>query len=172
VLTVTTHGERDTIALGARLATALRAGDILLLSGPVGAGKSVLARALIQQAQRNAGRAPEDVPSPSFTLAQIYDLGGTEIWHCDLYRLSDPGEVLELGLAEVLDGGSTQPAIAVIEWPDLIREDLGSRYIDIRIEPDTANPDRRTLRVDVQGPGWTAVRAAVSSPQDILHADP
>lgn len=102
----------DTTALMARLlAATLRGGDCLLLDGPVGAGKTHFARALIQSRQHPA---PEDVPSPTFTLVQTYlDPTGTEIWHADLYRLTDPTELVELGLDEALES-----AITLIEWPD------------------------------------------------------
>jgi tRNA threonylcarbamoyladenosine biosynthesis protein TsaE len=86
----------------------LRAGDCLLLEGQIGAGKSHFARAFIQA---RLGRA-EDVPSPTFTLVQSYQ-ADVEIWHADLYRLSHPDEVLELGLDEAFDS-----AICLIEWPD------------------------------------------------------
>ena len=106
--------EAATARLGALLAGQLAAGDCLLLSGPIGAGKSHLARALIQT---RLGRA-EDVPSPSFTLVQTYEAdgaesGGVEIWHADLYRLSHPDEALELGLSDAFD-----TAITLVEWPD------------------------------------------------------
>jgi tRNA threonylcarbamoyladenosine biosynthesis protein TsaE len=98
----------QTDALGAWFAARLSAGDTLLLSGPVGAAKSHFARALIRA---RLGRM-EDVPSPSFTLVQVYE-ADVEIWHADLYRLSHPDEVLELGLADAF-----ATAICLIEWPD------------------------------------------------------
>ena len=101
--------EAATTRLGALLAGWLGPGDCLLLEGPIGAGKSHLARALIQT---RLGRA-EEVPSPSFTLVQTYEADGVEIWHADLYRLSHPDEALELGLSEAFDA-----AITLIEWPD------------------------------------------------------
>jgi len=91
------------------LAPRLRAGDAVMLRGPLGAGKSHFARALIRA---RLGRM-EDVPSPSFTLVQVYDAGDTEIWHADLYRLSHPDDVLELGLVEAF-----ATAICLVEWPD------------------------------------------------------
>lgn len=94
--------------LGAWFAPRLRAGDCLLLEGPIGAGKSLFARSLIQS---RLGRA-EDVPSPTFTLVQTYE-ADLEIWHADLYRLSNPDEVFELGLEAAFDTG-----ICLIEWPD------------------------------------------------------
>ena len=97
-----------TARLGQWFATRLQAGDCLLLEGQIGAGKSHFARAFIQA---RLGRA-EDVPSPTFTLVQSYQ-ADVEIWHADLYRLSHPDEVLELGLDEAFDS-----AICLIEWPD------------------------------------------------------
>lgn len=97
-----------TARLGQWFAARLQAGDCLLLEGQIGAGKSHFARAFIQA---RLGRA-EDVPSPTFTLVQSYQ-ADVEIWHADLYRLSHPDEVLELGLDEAFDS-----AVCLIEWPD------------------------------------------------------
>lgn len=91
------------------LAPHLRAGDAVMLHGQLGAGKSHFARALIRA---RLGRM-EDVPSPSFTLVQVYDAGDVEIWHADLYRLSHPDDVLELGLVDAF-----ATAICLVEWPD------------------------------------------------------
>ncbi|MGO4906871.1 tRNA (adenosine(37)-N6)-threonylcarbamoyltransferase complex ATPase subunit type 1 TsaE [Pseudorhodobacter sp. W20_MBD10_FR17] len=102
-----------TTALGHVLATLLQAGDTVLLRGGIGAGKTHLSRAFIQA---KLGRA-EDVPSPTFTLVQTYDAEDCEIWHADLYRLSHPDEVLELGLEAALEHG-----ICLIEWPDRLGE--------------------------------------------------
>lgn len=101
--------EADTAALGARLALTARAGDCILLQGPIGAGKSCLARAFI----RALCGSVEEVPSPTFTLVQVYEAQGVEIWHADLYRLTHPDEVWELGLDEAF-----QRAICLVEWPD------------------------------------------------------
>lgn len=101
--------ETDTAAFATQLAPLLRCGDTLLLEGPIGAGKSAFARALIRA---RLGRM-EDVPSPTFTLVQTYDDPAGDIWHCDLYRLTHPDELLELGLDEAFEG-----AICLVEWPD------------------------------------------------------
>ena len=93
---------------GRRFAALLRAGDVLLLEGPIGAGKTHFSRALIRA---RLGRE-EDVPSPTFTLIQTYG-AAPEIWHSDLYRLGHPDEVAELGLE---DAFST--AICLVEWPE------------------------------------------------------
>ncbi len=101
-----------TAALGRRLAEVVRPKDCLLLSGPVGAGKTHLARSLIQRWLENSGLW-EDVPSPTFTLIQTYSNGTDEIWHADLYRLSDAQETDELGLSEALES-----SIVIVEWPE------------------------------------------------------
>ncbi|MFN3935941.1 MAG: tRNA (adenosine(37)-N6)-threonylcarbamoyltransferase complex ATPase subunit type 1 TsaE [Gemmobacter sp.] len=98
--------------LGAWLAARVGAGDTLLLEGPVGAGKSQLARALIRTCLERVG-AEDEVPSPSYTLVQSYDAGGLEIWHADLYRLADPSELVELGLEAAFGR-----ALCIVEWPD------------------------------------------------------
>ena len=123
-----------TTRLGAALAALLRPGDTLLLHGPIGAGKTHLARALIQT---RLGRL-EDVPSPSFTLVQTYSAGQTEIWHADLYRLSHPDEVFELGLH---DAFST--AICLIEWPDRLGTSAPKEALNITLSSE--NDGRRTV---------------------------
>lgn len=99
----------QTESLAQAIAAVLRAGDVLLLEGPIGAGKTAFARAVIRA---RLGRA-EDVPSPTFTLVQTYEAPGTDIWHCDLYRLTDPDEAIELGL-----DAAFETAICLVEWPD------------------------------------------------------
>ena len=98
-----------TAQLGRAVGQILSPGDTVLLNGEIGAGKTLFARALIQS--RLA--LPEDVPSPSFTLVQTYDLGKAELWHVDLYRLTNPDDALDLGLEDAF-----QDAICLIEWPD------------------------------------------------------
>ena len=98
-----------TEALGRRVASRLQPGDAVLLDGPLGAGKSALARALIRAA---TGRAALDVPSPSYTLVQEYETRSGLLSHFDLWRLDGPGGVVELGWDEARQG------IVVVEWPD------------------------------------------------------
>jgi tRNA threonylcarbamoyladenosine biosynthesis protein TsaE len=103
----------------------LAPGDTILLSGEIGAGKSAFSRAVIRC---NAG-AEIDVPSPTFTLVQTYEFQDTEIWHCDLYRLTHPDEALELGLDEAFE-----TAICLIEWPDRLGSDAPSNALTLHFE--------------------------------------
>ena len=121
-----------TDALGQRLSRLARPGDVILLEGPIGAGKSSLARAFI----RARLGADEDVPSPTFTLVQVYDDAGTEIWHADLYRLTHPDEVWELGLDDAF-----RTAICLVEWPDRLGAHVPPDALRIRL--DAAGEGRR-----------------------------
>lgn len=107
--------ESATAAFAEQLSPLLHVGDCILLEGSIGAGKTAFARALIRA---RLGRM-EDVPSPTFTLVQTYDDPRGDIWHCDLYRLSQPDEAHELGLIEAFE-----TAICLIEWPDRLGSDV------------------------------------------------
>jgi len=113
ILATQTKTEEQTESLATALHGIARAGDVILLSGDIGAGKSFLARAFI----RSACGAETEVPSPTFTLVQVYEAPKFEIWHCDLYRLSSPDEVIELGLEAAF-----QEAVTLIEWPDRLAD--------------------------------------------------
>jgi tRNA threonylcarbamoyladenosine biosynthesis protein TsaE len=109
---VTLPDEAATMALGRALAPLLAPGDFVALNGDLGAGKTALARAIIQ-ARLGPGGADEEVPSPTFTLVQTYETPDLLITHVDLYRLDDPKDARELGLAEALDEGAV-----LMEWPE------------------------------------------------------
>lgn len=115
----------ETEALGQRLSALCRPGDAILLQGPIGAGKSCLARAFIRA---RLGAATE-VPSPTFTLVQVYEADGTEIWHADLYRLTHPDEVWELGLDQAFE-----TAICLVEWPDRLGRHVPAGALTIRLD--------------------------------------
>lgn len=133
--------EAATTALGARLAAALRPGEAICLSGPLGAGKSTLARALV----RALTRPDEDVPSPTFTLVQTYDGRDFPLAHFDLYRLSDPDEAWEIGLEEAMEDGA-----ALIEWPERLEGRLPPDRLDIDIGFDETG-ERRRARLTPHG---------------------
>ena len=116
-----------TEALGAAVGRALRRGEAVCLWGPLGAGKTTLARGLI----RARTRPDEEVPSPSFTLVQTYAADGIELAHFDLYRIADASELEELGLDEALDQGA-----AIIEWPERLGARLPPDRLDITLVLD------------------------------------
>jgi len=133
-LTLDLPNAEATEALGQKLAARARAGDVILLEGPIGAGKSCLARAFIRA---RLGRE-EDVPSPTFTLVQVYEADGVEIWHADLYRLTHPDEVWELGLDDAF-----RTAISLVEWPDRLGTHVPPRALRLRL--DAAGEGRRAV---------------------------
>lgn len=126
------------LALGSQLGPALRTGDVIALTGDLGAGKTTLVRGLIQGLNPN-----EEVPSPTYTLVQSYDLPQYELWHCDLYRLKHADEVFELGLVDVLDD-----VVSIIEWPDKMGAHLPEYALSLHIQ--FAGEGREV----VFGPAW------------------
>lgn len=109
-MTCITHSESETMALAARLAPMLSPGDTVLLTGDLGAGKSVLARGIAR------GMGVEGpMPSPTFTLMIPYAVDGRKLYHFDLYRISDPDEYYAAGLDEFVGGDG----VAVVEWPEM-----------------------------------------------------
>ncbi len=131
--------------MAARFGAGLGAGDVVLLSGPLGAGKSHFARALIQARLAALGRA-EDVPSPTFTLVQGYDLDTVALWHADLYRLAHPDDCDELGLAEAFD-----TAICLVEWPERLGPMAPPDALWLTLAPCAAG---RRLRFDGPAARW------------------
>lgn len=139
----------ETEALGRALGKALRAGDAVLLSGPVGAGKTTLARAAIAH---RTGYA-EDIPSPTFTLVQTYQ-ADAPIWHSDLYRVTDADEVFELGLEEAFSD-----AIVFVEWPDRLAGLTPGRRLELTLTPTGKG---RVLTARCVGAGWEHVEDALA----------
>jgi tRNA threonylcarbamoyladenosine biosynthesis protein TsaE len=130
--------EAATARLGEAIAGALQPGDMVCLSGPLGAGKSTLARALI----RALTNPDEDVPSPTFTLVQFYEGPRLKVAHFDLYRLTDPDEAYEIGLDEALDEGA-----ALIEWPERLQGRLPADRLDVEIALGEGAEGRRVRLV-------------------------
>lgn len=146
--------ERATAALAHTLAGVLAPGDVVALSGDLGAGKTTFARALIAAFAAEAGQPPPEVPSPTFTLVQIYEFPRATLWHFDLYRIERPEDALELGIEEALAEG-----IAVIEWPERLGPLLPGRHIEVRIAFADA-PDAR--RIELSAPPGPAGRLAAA----------
>ena len=124
---------RATGALASRMAGLAEAGDIIGLAGELGAGKTTFARAFIR-----ARVGEVEVPSPTFTLVQIYENGGAPVWHFDLYRLEDSEEIYELGIEEAFD-----TAICLIEWPEKLAGNEPLDWLEMRLNPGAGENARR-----------------------------
>jgi tRNA threonylcarbamoyladenosine biosynthesis protein TsaE len=134
------HGEQATAALGAELAALARAGDVITLSGPLGVGKTALARGFIAALGHEG-----DVPSPSFAIVQPYDELGPPVWHVDLYRIEDSSEIAELGLDSAAD------AVLLVEWPERAGTNLWPEALALAL--DFAGEADRILTAKVP-PSW------------------
>ncbi len=139
-----TKSADDTRDAGAALAALALPGDVILLSGDVGAGKTTLAQGF----GRGLG-VEENMVSPTFTLVRNYQ-GRLPLLHCDVYRLDHLQEVIDLGLPEMLDEG----AVALVEWGDVAAPSLAPDYLSVRLEFASGDDERR-LHLRVVGPSWT-----------------
>lgn len=140
-------GEAGTARLAAAIARRARRGDVVALVGDLGAGKTVFARAFIQARAADAGAGVAEVPSPTFTLVQVYEIGDETIWHADLYRIADPSEIDELGLDEARADG-----ILLVEWPDRWGGGLPDEALIVRIGLGAA-AETRNISLDAPT-GW------------------
>lgn len=142
--------ERRTAQFGAELARCIGPGDTVLLRGGLGAGKSALARAVIGAA---LGDPQAEIPSPSYTLVNIYETARGPVWHADLYRLTGAGgEIEEVGLIEAFG-----EALVLVEWPERLGRALPERRIDIALAAPPAGG--RDATVTLHGAGWESVAA-------------
>ena len=134
-MTITTHSQAETAAVGRKLASTLVAGSVLLLIGDLGAGKTALVRGLAE----GLGLAADDVSSPTFTLMQEYRGGRVPLIHVDLYRLDDAREIDELGLEEL--GANS---VLAIEWAEKLPRPIADA-VEVRISH--GDGDTRTITV-------------------------
>ena len=148
--------EAATAALATRLARLVRRGDVIALRGELGTGKTSFARAFIRA---RAGH-DEIVPSPTFTLMQVYELPDLSIWHFDGYRLRDPEEGWELGIEDAFRDG-----VSLIEWPERFGPLIPQRRLEITFEHGdshgTAAEARRAI-ID-PGPEWAVRLTALAT---------
>ncbi|MGH6729262.1 MAG: tRNA (adenosine(37)-N6)-threonylcarbamoyltransferase complex ATPase subunit type 1 TsaE [Sphingomicrobium sp.] len=132
--------EAETAALGAALADLARPGDVITLSGPLGVGKTALARALLKALGHDG-----EVPSPTFAIVQPYEELQLPVWHSDLYRIEDPAELEEIGLDCAEEG------LLLVEWPE--RAGQGAWRDALRLTLDFADDGARRLTADAP-PAW------------------
>ena len=146
MIVATTTAADQTQQLGAAIAELVRPGDLVLLAGELGAGKT----ALVQGLGRGLG-ITEPIISPTFMLARQHDGGRLMLHHLDVYRLEQMQEVFDVGLPEVLDDGG----VTVIEWGDAIAPALPADYLEVRLRFGDGDDDR-VIDVRVVGPRWSA----------------
>jgi tRNA threonylcarbamoyladenosine biosynthesis protein TsaE len=132
--------EEATAQFGAALSTVARAGDVIALSGPLGVGKTALARGFLAALGHDG-----EVPSPSFAIVQPYDDVDPPVWHVDLYRIEDPSEIEELGL------DSAAEAVLLVEWPERAGDNAWPDAL--RLDLDLAEKGYRRLTAKVP-PAW------------------
>jgi len=135
------HGEADTLSFGRKLAADLRAGDVVLLRGDLGAGKTVLARGIAV----GLGVPADEVRSPTFTLVNPYQ-GRLTVYHLDLYRIERPADLDELGLEEILGG----EGVAIVEWGERLGAWRPRRHLEVTIA-DRGGSERSLEVVDARG---------------------
>src|SRR5271169_6559521 len=151
MLVVDLPDEAATAGFAAQISALAATGDIIALKGDLGAGKTSFARAFIR-----ARGSTEEVPSPTFTLVQVYELSPAAIWHFDLYRLKSPEEAWELDIEEAFAEG-----ISLIEWPERLGTLLPRRRLEIEFLFGH-QPDSRRVLIDV-GEGWQQRLARISA---------
>jgi tRNA threonylcarbamoyladenosine biosynthesis protein TsaE len=143
VINLATTSVDETRALAAEIAALAAPGDLLVLSGDLGTGKTAFAQGFAQ----GLG-VEEQVTSPAFILVRTYD-GRLPLVHLDVYRLDTMQELVDLGIAELLDQG----AVTLVEWGDAVTPALPADFLEVRLEA-TAGPDDRLLTVRSVGPAW------------------
>lgn len=131
-ITLVIEDENAMMRFGASLASILECGDVICLQGPLGAGKTTLARGLITQLC-----GAKDAPSPTYTLVETYEASDLSLWHFDLYRLEEEKDVWELGLEESLDEG-----VSLIEWPERIASLIPENALHLEIVLDQSKHSR------------------------------
>ena len=150
-----THRSEETEALAAAVARLVAAGDVVVLAGDLGAGKTTFVRGFAEELD-----AQGPVTSPTFTLVQTYP-ARIRIHHLDVYRVAGPGLCEDLGLAELMDDG----AVTLVEWGDLILADLPADFLEvaIRLGDDADDEETRTFELRCVGPGWYARQGALEA---------
>jgi len=134
------HSESETVAIARTLAESLNPGDVVALSGELGAGKSVFCRALL----RALGVTDEALPSPTFAIIQEYQGRDCQVAHMDWYRLDDADEIEMLGVRDFFQ----PPWISLIEWPERAEQLLVDHVIKVELFPDADDPQLRAIEIE------------------------
>ena len=136
--------------------------DTLLFFGDIGSGKTFFVRGTIQKMMKSQGILVEEVPSPTFTIIQVYDSLSPPVWHLDLYRLSDPDEIIELSMDDILETG-----ICFIEWPEKMGFFLPKRNISITFDYLAKDYYNRKISIEFNGSDWEHILNAFSTIEEL-----
>jgi tRNA threonylcarbamoyladenosine biosynthesis protein TsaE len=151
-----THGTAETRAVARTVATLLEPGDVVLLVGPLGAGKTEFTKGIAE----GLG-IEETVVSPTFMLAREYR-GRLRLLHVDVYRLEREQEVLDLGLDD-LSGSGVDEAVTVVEWGDVAAALLPSDHLEVHLQAPEASDQDRVLTFTASGPSWSSRSVALAA---------
>ena len=139
--TFSSNSTKDTLNFGRKLASLLKKGDIITLSGELGAGKTKFTEGILSYFNLES-----EISSPTFTIVNEYVNDKINIYHFDVYRLEDSSEFYEIGGEEYFDKG-----ICIIEWAELIEDALPPEYLKISIIKDDLNEDKRIIKLEAFG---------------------
>ncbi|MFV2092488.1 MAG: tRNA (adenosine(37)-N6)-threonylcarbamoyltransferase complex ATPase subunit type 1 TsaE, partial [Hyphomicrobiales bacterium] len=157
--------ESGTVELGRDLALWLSVGDLVALRGPVGVGKSVLARAIIRALATSANGATVEVPSPTYTLVETYRDLRLPVAHFDLYRIEDPDEVAELGFEDAMD-----EAAVLVEWPEKLGNHLPADYLEITLAEQQNDDGARDITLCGHGVWAARLKRAQASAEFVARS--
>ena len=142
-------GTQEIIDLADIFAKNIDKGDIILMDGPLGIGKTFFSRAIINARCLMDNLEIEEVPSPTFSIIQEYDLRYFSIFHLDLYRLESETDLFELGIPDIFDEN-----VIILEWPDLIKNFLPSRFLSVSLSQHNNAENSRNIELKFFGEGW------------------
>jgi tRNA threonylcarbamoyl adenosine modification protein YjeE len=155
--------QQETAEFGRKLSEYLKVGDVVTLTGDLGAGKSTLARSIVRQL---VGDESIDVPSPTFTLIQYYTaVGNIEICHADLYRLQDEDEIYDLGFDDMKDN-----AIFLVEWPEKLPDDWQEEALHIFLKSEAGSSAEEIREIQIAGSALWAKRLSFLNEEKSIDA--
>lgn len=140
-MNVTTNSEQETIELGKKIASKLQKGMIIILTGDLGSGKTKLTEGILTYFELQ-----NEISSPTFTIVNEYNTPNLDIYHFDVYRLSDIDEFLAIGGEEYFEKGA-----CIIEWGEMIEEIMPKDYIKIIFSRDFENENKRNIQINCFG---------------------
>ena len=142
-------GTQEIIDLADIFAKNIDKGDIILMDGPLGIGKTFFSRAIINARCLMDNLEIEEIPSPTFSIIQEYDLRYFSILHLDLYRLENETDLFEIGIPDIFDEN-----VIILEWPDLIRNFLPCRFLSVSLFQHKNAENSRNIELKFFGEGW------------------